>query len=97
MTTTRTLMGASYPMPGLHSKDFDQDMRAAGRGGAGHRAAATMPSRSPATRKYYDDIGYPGHVNCTDNFNGALAPYGVDAAQRLDGDQLLLQHRHRRA
>jgi aminomethyltransferase len=23
--------------------------------------------------KYYDDIGYPGHVNCSDNFNKALA------------------------
>ena len=22
--------------------------------------------------KYYEDLGYPGHVNCTDNFNGAL-------------------------
>ncbi len=22
-------------------------------------------------------MGYPGHVNCTDNFNGALDPYGV--------------------
>jgi aminomethyltransferase len=28
--------------------------------------------------KYYDDIGYPGHANCSDNFNGALAHHGVD-------------------
>ena len=27
--------------------------------------------------RYYDDMGYPGHVNCTENFNHALAPYGV--------------------
>ena len=26
VTTTRTLMGSSYPMPGLHSKYYDQDM-----------------------------------------------------------------------
>jgi aminomethyltransferase len=27
--------------------------------------------------KYYADAGYPGHANCTDNFNAALAPHGV--------------------
>ena len=27
--------------------------------------------------RYYEDQGYPGHVNCTDNFNAELAPYGV--------------------
>ena len=46
--------------------------------------------------RYYDDQGYPGHVNCTDNFNAALAPYGIARAQGLDGAQLLLQYRHRR-
>jgi aminomethyltransferase len=30
------------------------------------------------TARYYDDMGYPGHVNCTENFNAALAPYGVE-------------------
>src|SRR5699024_8561439 len=29
--------------------------------------------------KYYEDFGYPGHVNCTDNFNGQLDRYGVAA------------------
>src|SRR5699024_2417697 len=27
--------------------------------------------------KYYEDFGYPGHVNCTENFNEQLDPYGV--------------------
>jgi aminomethyltransferase len=27
--------------------------------------------------KYYDDLGYPGHVNCTDNFNGALERFEI--------------------
>jgi aminomethyltransferase len=27
--------------------------------------------------RYYDDMGYPGHVNCTENFNRALDPYGI--------------------
>ena len=78
MTTTRTLMGSSYPMPGLHSKYYDQDMEplvevvqdTCGRHDAFALACAA---------KYYDDIGYPGHVNCSDNFNGALADKGVNA------------------
>ena len=95
VTTTRTLMGSSYPMPGLHSKYYDQDMQplvevvqdTCGRHDAFALACAA---------KYYDDIGYPGHVNCSDNFNTALADKGVNAARRLDGDQLLLQHGDRR-
>jgi aminomethyltransferase len=27
--------------------------------------------------KYYEDMGYPGHVNCTDNFNEALVPFEI--------------------
>ena len=27
--------------------------------------------------KNYDDIGYPGHANCSDNFNTVLAEHGV--------------------
>ncbi len=75
-TVTRTLLGRSYPTPGLPSKAFDrefeplveivQDM--VGR----HDAFATA-----CNSRYYDDMGYPGHVNCTENFNAALAPYGV--------------------
>ncbi|MBX3570450.1 MAG: aminomethyltransferase family protein [Rhizobiaceae bacterium] len=76
VTTTRTLMGSSYPMPGLHSKYYDQDMEplvevvqdTCGRHDAFALACAA---------KYYDDIGYPGHINCSENFNGALADRGV--------------------
>lgn len=78
VTTTRTLMGHAYPMPGLHAKYYDQDMLplvevvqdTVGRHDAFALACAA---------KYYDDIGYPGHVNCSDNFNAALAPHGVTA------------------
>ncbi|MCG3268264.1 DUF1989 domain-containing protein [Yoonia sp. I 8.24] len=76
VTTTRTLMGHAYPMPGLHAKYYDQEMvplveviqDTCGRHDAFAMACAA---------KYYDDIGYPGHANCSDNFNGALAEYGV--------------------
>jgi aminomethyltransferase len=75
-TITRTLIGRSYPAPGLPSKAFDREFEplvevvqdTVGR----HDAFATACSA-----RYYDDMGYPGHVNCTENFNGALAPYGV--------------------
>ena len=75
-TVTRTLLGRSYPMPGLPSKAFDRDFEplveivqdTVGR----HDAFATA-----CNSRYYDDMGYPGHVNCTDNFNAVLAPYGI--------------------
>jgi aminomethyltransferase len=75
-TVTRTLLGRSYPSPGLPSKAFDREFEplveivqdTVGR----HDAFATA-----CNARYYEDMGYPGHVNCTDNFNRALAPYGI--------------------
>ncbi len=75
-TVTRSLMGASYPGPGLYSKFYDGSMNAlvevvqdtVGRHDTFNLACAG---------KYYDDMGYPGHVNCTDNMNAELSPYGV--------------------
>ncbi|WP_430466030.1 DUF1989 domain-containing protein [Tabrizicola sp.] len=78
VTTSRTLMGHAYSMPGLHSKYFDQDwvpLVEVVQDTVGRHDAFAMACAS----KYYDDIGYPGHVNCSDNFNGALAKHGVDA------------------
>lgn len=77
VTTTRTLMGHAYPMPGLHGKYYDQDMDPlveVVQDTCGRHDAFAMACAA----KYYDDIGYPGHVNCTDNFNTALAKHGVD-------------------
>ncbi|MCA0271824.1 MAG: aminomethyltransferase family protein [Proteobacteria bacterium] len=78
VTTSRTLMGHAYSMPGLHSKYFDQDwvpLVEVVQDTVGRHDAFAMACAS----KYYDDIGYPGHVNCSDNFNKALAGYGVDS------------------
>jgi aminomethyltransferase len=77
-TGTRHVVGAAYPAPGLYSKFYDQNFEAmievvqdtCGR----HDSFGTA-----CTAKYYDDMGYPGHVNCSDNFNLALQPYGVEA------------------
>ena len=77
-TTTRYAIGAAYPAPGLFSKFYDQNFEpmvevvqdTCGR----HDSFGTA-----CTAKYYDDMGYPGHVNCSDNFNRVLQPYGVEA------------------
>ncbi|WP_119389128.1 DUF1989 domain-containing protein [Taklimakanibacter lacteus] len=77
-TVTRTLTGRAYPTPGLLSKMFGFDFEplvevvqdTVGR----HDFFATA-----CNSRYYDDVGYPGHVNCTENFNRALAPHGVAA------------------
>lgn len=77
VTTSRTFMGHAYPMPGLHSKYFDQDFEPlveVYQDTVGRHDAFAMAC-SP---KYYDDIGYPGHVNCSDNFNHALLGTGAD-------------------
>ena len=77
-TTTRSLMGAAYPGPGLYSKFFDVNMcplvevvqDTVGRHDTFNLAC---------TSKYYEDMGYPGHVNCTENFNKELSTYNVAA------------------
>jgi aminomethyltransferase len=76
-TITRTLTGRAYPVPGLPSKAFALDFEplievvqdTCGR----HDAFATA-----CNSRFYDDMGYPGHANCTENFNGALDPFGVE-------------------
>jgi glycine cleavage system T protein (aminomethyltransferase) len=76
VTTTRSLTGQSYPLPGLFSKAFDQDMQPlveVVRDSVGRHDSFALACHA----RYYDDQGYPGHVNCTDNFNAELAPYGI--------------------
>jgi aminomethyltransferase len=75
-TVTRTLTGRAYPVPGLPSKAFARDFEpmievvqdTCGR----HDAFATA-----CNARFYDDMGYPGHANCTENFNFALDPFGI--------------------
>ncbi len=75
-TSTRHVVGASYPAPGLLAKFYTQDFEpmielvrdTCGR----HDSFGTA-----CTAKYYEELGYPGHVNCSDNFNRGLAPFGI--------------------
>ena len=75
-TTTRTLMGSAYPMPGLYRKSFDVDqdpLVEVIQDTVGRHDNFGLA----CNRKYYEDLGYPGHINCSDNFNGQVTPYGV--------------------
>jgi len=75
-TATRTLMGHAMPVPGLHGKYFDARLRPlleTVRDTVGRHDAFLLA----CTAKYYEDMGYPGHANCSDNFNRAIAPFGV--------------------
>jgi aminomethyltransferase len=75
-TTTRTLMGSLYPAPGIYSKYFSVD----------HEPLVEIVQDTcgrhdtfglACTARYYEDLGYPGHVNCSDNITADLAQYGI--------------------
>ncbi len=75
-TTTRSLIGSLYPMPGMHAKYFSVD----------HEPLVEIVQDTigrhdtfglSCTARYYEDLGYPGHINCSDNMNLALAKYGI--------------------
>ncbi|APZ51458.1 DUF1989 domain-containing protein [Salipiger abyssi] len=75
-TATRSMTGTIYPRPGLHAKYWNVDFEplveivqdTCGR----HDTFGLA-----CTARYYEDMGYPGHVNCTQNINAGLDPYGV--------------------
>ncbi|MFL5862140.1 MAG: DUF1989 domain-containing protein [Solirubrobacteraceae bacterium] len=75
-TVTRTLMGNAYPQPGLYAKFYDLDMDPlceVVQDTVGRHDSFALACQA----KYYEDLGYPGHVNCTDNFNRSLSPYEI--------------------
>lgn len=75
-TTTRSLMGALYPMPGLHSKYFSVDQEPLAeviQDTVGRHDTFGLS----CTARYYEDLGYPGHINCSDNMNRELAAWGI--------------------
>ncbi len=76
-TTTRTLMGLLYPGPGLAAKYYDRDMTPlleVVRDTCGRHDTFGLA----CTSKYYEDLGYFGHPNCTDNFNAAFERFSVE-------------------
>ena len=69
-------MGNAYPTPGLNGKFFDLEMEPLVeviRDTVGRHDTFALACQA----KYYEDLGYPGHINCTDNFNGVLGQYPI--------------------
>ena len=69
-------MGNAYPTPGLQGKFYDVDMDPlveVVRDTVGRHDTFALA----CTPKYYEDMGYPGHISCTENFNGQVTPYGI--------------------
>ncbi len=76
MIATRSIMGLTHPMPGLFDKYYDfnaQAMIEVVQDTVGRHDTFGVA----CTDKYYADKGYLGHPNCSDNFNEALGPFGV--------------------
>ena len=76
-TATRSLTGQAYPQPGLYAKFFDHDLEPlveVVRDTVGRHDTFGLA----CTAKYYEDMGYFGHVNCSDNFNAELTPYTIE-------------------
>ena len=75
-TTTRSLMGSLYPGPGLYSKYYTVD----------HEPLLELVQDTcgrhdsfglACTARYYEDLGYPGHVNCSDNISAEGGRFGI--------------------
>ena len=74
--TTRTFMGHTFPGPGLFSKFYDVDhepLIEVVRDTVGIHDTFNLA----CTSKYYEDAGYFGHANCSDNLNESMEKFGV--------------------
>lgn len=75
-TTTRSLGGSLYPAPGIYSKYYSSDQEALleiVQDTCGRHDTFGLA----CTARYYEDLGYPGHRNCTDNINRQFDRFGI--------------------
>ena len=75
-TVTRTLNGLAVPQAGLLGKYFSQTMQPLFeimQDTCGRHDCFLLA----CTDRYYEDAGYPGHPNCSENFNQVLKPHGI--------------------
>ncbi|MEM7521583.1 MAG: urea carboxylase-associated family protein, partial [Pseudomonadota bacterium] len=76
VTATRTMVRGAYPGPGLLDKFYDRDLNPMMRmvqDTCGRHDTFGMA----CTARGYEDRGFPGHVNCSDNISHAFDPYGI--------------------
>ena len=77
-TTTRSMVRGAYPQPGLLDKFFDAEMRpmlAVVQDTCGRHDTFGVA----CTARSYEERGFPGHRNCSDNISFAASHYGVKA------------------
>lgn len=75
-TVSRTMARAAYPLPGLHDKFYDQDIRpllAVRQDTVGRHDTFALA----CTARGYEERGFPGHLNCSDNISDAYEPYSI--------------------
>ncbi|MGJ8610250.1 MAG: DUF1989 domain-containing protein [Octadecabacter sp.] len=75
-TASRTMSRRAFPTPGLFDKFYDQDVRPlmnVVQDTCGRHDTFGLA----CTARVYEERGFPGHVNCSDNISNALDPYGV--------------------
>jgi len=75
-TATRSMVRRAYPGPGLLDKFFDREMRPllnVVQDTCGRHDTFGLA----CTARGYEERGFPGHLNCSDNMSNALTPYGV--------------------
>lgn len=77
-TVTRSMVGGAYPGPGLFDKFFDQDMKPL------IRVVQDTIGRHDTfalacTARGYEERGFFGHVNCSDNISNAYEPFGIES------------------
>ncbi len=75
-TATRSMVRQAYPTPGLLDKFFDREMRPL------LRVVQDTCGRHDTfglacTARGYEERGFPGHLNCSDNISDAMASFGV--------------------
>ncbi|MFK7837517.1 MAG: DUF1989 domain-containing protein [Sulfitobacter sp.] len=77
-TVSRTMSRSAYPLPGLHDKFFDQDIKpllAVRQDTVGRHDTFALA----CTARGYEERGFPGHLNCSDNISAAYEPYGIQS------------------
>ncbi len=75
-TATRSMVRRSYPGPGLLDKFYDQEMNPllnVVQDTCGRHDTFGLA----CTARGYEERGFPGHLNCSDNISYALVKYGV--------------------
>ncbi|MEL7097734.1 MAG: DUF1989 domain-containing protein [Pseudomonadota bacterium] len=75
-TSTRSMVRRAFPGPGLLDKFYDADMKPLLRvmqDTCGRHDTLGLA----CTARGYEERGFPGHLNCSDNISNALAPHSV--------------------